>query len=99
MKIKKLKQQIYTQHTKDGIAGSAPGLFGTYDLGCAAALVTLGYQVFELDKQDPKKIRFMFGRSPQLANAVESYWLNELPVDALSMFESMKKLKNRIYSE
>ncbi|MBI2550893.1 hypothetical protein HYV73_00925 [Candidatus Uhrbacteria bacterium] len=72
--------------------------YSTYDLGQSAALVSLGFQIVAFDKSNPRKIQFVFQRSAELDKAVEAYWDDQLQVRARSMFDSVKMLKNRIYS-
>ena len=72
--------------------------FATFDLGLAASLASLDYEIIDLDKQNPRKVKFIFSRSPDLNKAVKGYFSGKLMVSARSMFENIKMLKNRIYS-
>ncbi len=71
----------------------------TYDLGCSAALLTAGFELLSLNKDNPHKSLFVFARSNELDKAVEDYWSSKLKVKARQYFENIKMLKNRIYSE
>jgi hypothetical protein len=44
------------------------------------------------------KIGFLFVRTPQLEDEAQNYFDGRLMVDARSLFENTKMLKNRIYS-
>jgi len=73
--------------------------YQTYDLGCAAALITFGIKLLEMDKTDYKRVGFIFKYSYELEGAISNYWSNKLPVDARTLNENSKMLKTRIYSE
>jgi hypothetical protein len=72
--------------------------FITYDIGLAAALVTLGYTLFDVDKTNPRKSQFIFRRDEQIDKMVTKYWDNTLNVPARSIVDNLKMLKNRLYS-
>lgn len=73
--------------------------FSSYDLGLAASLVCNGFPVDFLDKSNPRKVEFYFQRADGLDQTIQMYWANQLQVPALSYFNALKMLKNRIYSE
>jgi hypothetical protein len=73
--------------------------FTTYDLGLSAALTAVGYSLDHLDKTDSRKVKFIFERQDHLDTAIQQYWANDLPIPALTYFNALKLLKNRIYSE
>lgn len=70
----------------------------TTDLGLAAALVTNGYKLEELDKSDRKRVRFVFESSYEIDQAEIAYWNDTLVVSGRMMMESVKYLKNRLYA-
>lgn len=74
-------------------------VFATYDLGCAAALITAGFAVVSLDKANPRKAQFFFRREIGIEDVVDDYWADRLEVKARAFFDNTKMLKNRIYSE
>jgi hypothetical protein len=73
-------------------------MFLTFDLCLATCLVTLGYELWHLDKTNPKKVQFIFKRAADIDSAVDNYWQNKLKLNARSLFDNQKMLKNRIYS-
>jgi hypothetical protein len=73
--------------------------FYTFDLGCSAALICKKFQLTSLDKENPKKVQFIFQKEPGIEKVVNEYWANTLEVKAREFFDSVKMLKNRIYSE
>lgn len=72
--------------------------FSTFDLGLATTLFTLGYKLLELDKTNPKKVRFIFREEKNIEQTMLKYWNNEINLPALSLFNNLKTLKNRLYS-
>jgi hypothetical protein len=73
--------------------------FNTYDLGCSAALVCADFELVSLDKTNPRKVQFVFRRKPEIESTVDDYWADKLEVKARKYFDTIKMLKNRIYSE
>ena len=73
--------------------------FSTYDLGLATVLVTLGYKLLELDKTNPKKIRFVFKKDKNISQTMLSYWDDEIKLPAQTLFNNQKMLKTRIFSD
>ena len=74
-------------------------VFTTYDLGMSAALVCVGFELFSLDKDNPRKALFVFKKQGGLEDAVNGYWSGCLEVKARVFFDTVKMLKNRLYSE
>jgi len=72
--------------------------FLSYDIGLASALTTLHFELLSLNRDNPRKIGFLFLRSPELDQAVQEYFAGRLLVDARSFFENTKMLKNMIFS-
>ncbi len=73
--------------------------FLTFDLGLASALTSLGYELLDLDRANPRKVQFIFKRAKGIDKLTEDYWSNRLMVNARTFFDNQKMLKNRIYSE
>lgn len=72
--------------------------FSTFDLGLAAVLLTLKYELLELDRSYPKKIRFIFKRERNLEQVINDYFDDKIELPAQSLLNNQKILKNRIYS-
>jgi len=72
--------------------------FSTYDLGCAAALISAGFNLQSLDAGNPRKVLFIFGSQAGIDATVQSYFSDSLQVNARTFFDNTKMLKNRIYS-
>jgi hypothetical protein len=73
--------------------------FLTFDLGLASALSTLGYELWEIDKTNPRKAQFVFRQDKDIDKAVNDYWNNNLLVNARSIVDNQKMIKNRLYSQ
>ena len=71
--------------------------YKTSDLGLASALMTIGYNVVEIDKTNVKKMLFVFKDSENLQEDINNYWNRKLEVEPTEYFNSMKALKTRIY--
>jgi hypothetical protein len=69
------------------------------DLGCAAALTSLGFEVREIEHGAGAQLYFLFTKTDELERSVSAYWANTLEVRARTYSESIKMLKSRIYSE
>jgi hypothetical protein len=72
--------------------------FSTFDLGCSAALVSVGFELISLDKQNPRKVLFIFSKKAGIDQAVIDYFSDKLKVSARTLFDNTKMIKNRIYS-
>ena len=72
--------------------------FSTYDLGLATVLITLGYELLELDRTNLKKVRFVFREGKNIEKVMIDYFNDKIKLPALTLFNNQKNLKNRIYS-
>ena len=75
-----------------------PELFITADLSLASSLLTLGYEIQNLDKTNPHKAQFIFQRSPGLDSDIQNYWNGNLRINPRLFSDNIKMLKNRLYS-
>ena len=74
-------------------------VFTTYDLGCASFLLCVGFKLESLDRNNPRKALFVFKREPHIEEYANKYFTDEVEVKARAMFDSIKALKNKLYSE
>ena len=84
-------------HLKIKMTKSLP--FFTYDIGIAAALISKGYQIDHIDRKNPKKVCFKFCSSNYIQETVDLYWNDGLEINARTLLDSLKMLKNRLYSQ
>jgi len=73
--------------------------FSTYDLNCSAALLCSGFELLTVDKQNPRKALFVFKRVNGIHEVIDLYWSDRLEVKARTFADTLKALKNRLYSE
>lgn len=73
--------------------------YQTYDLGSAAALITVGFELVTLEKSNPRKAQFIFRKEIGIEKVVDDYWADRLKVKARAFFDNQKMLKNRLYSD
>ena len=78
--------------------GDSKEQFQTADLGLATALCCIGYKLITLDKQDKRKVSFIFKREVGIDKDSNDYWADYTEVKARSYFDNLRTLKNRIYS-
>lgn len=72
----------------------------TYDLNCSAALLCAGFELLTVDKgADARKSLFVFKKQDGLEGVVDLYWSDRLEVKARKFADTIKALKNRLYSE
>lgn len=79
--------------------GNSKEYMESADLGLATALVCRGYNLITLDKQDPRKVSFVFKRKVGIEEDTDDYWSDRLEIKARNYFENLRNLKNRIYSK
>ena len=74
--------------------------FITNDLNLAVTLKLHGCQLKELVpmKKDHNKANFHFDDTVELREITEDYWENRATVDPIAFSETIKQLKNRIFS-
>jgi len=78
---------------------STNDFFSTPDLSIAAYLVTIGFPLDHLDKSNRNKVVFSFYRDDGLDEAIQAFWADSgASVSPLQYFNTIKTLKNRIYS-
>jgi hypothetical protein len=73
-------------------------VFETQDLNLSATLIVQGYKLENVHKGLDGKATFKFTSNPNLQLAIQKYWNNELLVNPQDLFNALKFLKNRIYS-
>lgn len=91
---------MITKHLK-GVAELSPEeKYATTDLGLASSLTALGYELHTLERTvNPKKARFIFRRVPTIETSATSYWNDRLELNARTLFDAQKMIKNRLYSD
>ncbi len=73
--------------------------FTTFDLGLTCALFCLEHELTAVDKDgNPNKAQFVFRRTKTIDQDIEAYWNDRLKLNARSYFDSIRAIKNRLYS-
>lgn len=70
----------------------------SYDLGLVASLLCCKHELTSIDKGASAKAMFIVKRTPKTNALISEYWNNSLKVDAQTMFNKIKRLKNQIYN-
>jgi len=73
--------------------------YSTYDLNLATSLLTLGYKLIELDKENIKKVKFIFKHQKAIEQSANDFWEDKINLPAKTLFTNQKTLKNRIYTD
>jgi hypothetical protein len=72
----------------------------TYDMNCSVALMCSGFKLINIDrKADSNKALFIFKKGVGLEDVVGLYWSDLLDVKVRTFADTIKALKNRLYSE
>ncbi len=72
--------------------------FTTYDLNISAVLVALGHQLDHIERKNGGKALFFFKASPAIQKIVQNYWKQAITLNPQKLLDSLKFLKNRLYS-
>lgn len=73
-------------------------ILATFDLGCAVALITANFELLTLDRENPRKVKFIFRREVGIEKVADDFWSNRLEQKSRSYWDNIKTLKNRLYS-
>jgi hypothetical protein len=91
---------MIAKHLKDTQDLPSEEKYATTDLGLASSLVVLGYELHTLERTiNPKKVRFIFRRIPTIETSANNYWNDHLELNARTLFDAQKMIKNRLYSD
>ena len=72
--------------------------FTTYDLNLSAVLVSKGFSLEKTEKKISGKALFSFAESKKLFIVIDQYWKDRLKISPQKLFNSLKAIKNRLYS-
>jgi hypothetical protein len=72
--------------------------FTTYDLNLSAVLVAKGCRLEKTERQSNGKALFYFTEGKKLSSVVDLYWKDEIKISPQKLFNSLKAIKNRLYS-
>jgi hypothetical protein len=69
------------------------------DLGLASLLVTLRFNLVDMERVNEKRINFLFSPAEGVEKVISDFWAGvEISVSIQSLFNNQKMLKNRLYA-
>ncbi|OGC81168.1 hypothetical protein A2943_00765 [Candidatus Adlerbacteria bacterium RIFCSPLOWO2_01_FULL_51_16] len=69
------------------------------DLGLAALLVTLQFELVSLERTSEKRVDFVFANSKEVERAIADFWEDKnVNVPIQTLFNNFRLLKNRLYA-
>ena len=68
-----------------------------YDLGASAALLCRGFKLISIDKTNARKALFVFRKTKEIDKVANSYFADQLGLNARQFFDQIKALKSRLY--
>ena len=71
----------------------------TSDLKTAAFLLSKRVTLLHTDKSRPKKVIFVFEKTPLVKNLLELYWKGKAETNVRLLFESLDQLKDAIFRD
>ncbi len=93
----KLTESIQ-QSAPHSLSNELGDYFFTHDLGCATALLTAGFQLARVNKENPGRAAFVFKKAEGLEEAANNYFLCNLNVDARRYWDNARTLKNLLHT-
>lgn len=93
-----MNKKLPKTHKDIKVSGENDDCFATYDLGCAAALTTADFELLTLDRENPRKVQFVFRRVAGIEKVADDFWADRLEQKSRSYWDNVKNLKNRLYS-
>jgi len=75
----------------------AEQFYKTSDLGLATTL-SLHFPIKTIDRNNPRKVLFVFDKTDKLSNFIDKYWRSEIVVEPQTFTNQIKNIKTRIYS-
>ena len=79
------------------IKATEHNLYKTADLGLATTL-SLSFPIIAIDRNNPRKVLFVFNQPEELISFVDRYWRGEVVVEPQLFTNQLKNIKTRIYS-
>lgn len=72
--------------------------YSTKDLGLATTL-SLTFPIEKLNKENPKKVFFIFNNTKEVQEIAEKYFIGGTRVDPHKFMDQLRSLKSAIYAE
>jgi hypothetical protein len=74
-------------------------IYTNSDINLSATLCALDFPLMFLNRDNPKRIEFVFHNSPELRRAVDDYWSGDLKLNPQKVLAKLRFLKNRMYNQ
>ena len=68
------------------------------DFALAAALKAYGFKLVNLEPAEGRRVAFVFQNDVGIDETTRLFWMNQLPIDALTYFAAVKLLKSQLHS-
>ncbi len=69
------------------------------DTGLAALLLTLKFELLDLERTSEKRVEFVFSATDDIKKVIEDFWQDKaVNVPIQTLFQNFRQLKNRLYS-
>lgn len=72
-------------------------VYTTSDFCLASTLLTLHFDLVDLNRSNPRRIVFSFSGKANMQDTLAKYWNNSIDVSPQDFFDSQKRLKTRMY--
>jgi hypothetical protein len=72
--------------------------YKTSDLALAT-VISLYFPIESIDSSDKRRVFFIFKKSQELNELVDSFWTRKVCVEPQQFFNQLKVIKTRIYSQ
>lgn len=71
-------------------------MYATRDIALAAALITNGVELKDVEMLNERIAEFIFEEHPSIDDWVQDFWKRRLKVDAMTYQDNVRFLKSRI---
>lgn len=71
--------------------------FKTTDIGLAATLRLVGYELEGLERVDDRRVKFIFAKDEQIEADSMKFYQGQIELPANKVLESLKNLKTYVY--
>ena len=71
----------------------------TSDLKTASFLISKKVPLLKVDKSRPRKVNFIFERTPLVNKLLDLYWKGKAETNVRLLFESLDQLKDAIFRD
>ncbi|MBI2063302.1 MAG: hypothetical protein HYT61_03660 [Candidatus Yanofskybacteria bacterium] len=66
---------------------------------CLATVISLSFPIEAVDRQNTRKVQFIFRRNNVLDKLIEDFWRGEIRIDPQLFYNQLRVMKARIYND